>query len=128
METRYLTKKTTFHKRQLNEVLTVPNMAVNLRKAISSVMANPMDKQLAIYSSNNPDVIDPYDLKMMSKLDRLRLHSHLREENKKQRETLENKVTKAHKNMEKHKAIKAKQGAEQKIKDAIDNAKQSKSV
>lgn len=72
----------TKERRKLKGIITVPNMTEPIGKSIRSVLKNPVDIQLEMYSSANPELMNPLDLKMMSKLDRLRKHNELRQQTK----------------------------------------------
>lgn len=65
-------------RRKIEAIITVPNMVEPIGKSIRAALKNPVDLQLEMYSSNNPELLDAMDLKMMSKLDRLRKHNELR--------------------------------------------------
>jgi len=86
---------------KLKTIITVPNLTVPISKLVNTVMKNPVDIQLDMYSSQNPDLLDPMDLKMMSKLDRLRTHADLRDKNRKQDKDIKQQIDKFRKSAEK---------------------------
>jgi len=77
---------------KVKQIITVPNLTLPISKMVNSVMKNPVDIQLDLYSSANPELLDPMDLKMMSKLDRLRIHSELRGANRSQDKEIKQKI------------------------------------
>jgi len=91
-------------RRTINEIITVPGLSVDIGKMMRSVMKNPVDRSLSVYSSQNPDLLNEYDLKMMSRLDRLRTHAQLRDSNRFKQKEVQNSIVKAEKVMARKKA------------------------
>lgn len=67
----------TKERKTIDIIITVPKLTEPIGKSIRAAMKNPVDLSLEMYSSKNPDLLNPLDLTMMSKLDRLRTHNEL---------------------------------------------------
>lgn len=81
-------------RKQIDKMVTVPKMTEPLAKTIQAALKNPVDQMLDMYSSKHPDLLDPIDLKMMSKLDRLRKHNELRQITLQQKKQLDDTLLK----------------------------------